>query len=57
MVSLAVHEPGKNAVPGLADVPASVLAHQPHKNLKRFCEDHDVWWDQTVAAEEFQGFH
>lgn len=57
MVSLAVHEPGKNAVPGLADVPASVLAHQPHENLKSFCEDHHVWWDQTVAAKEFQGFH
>jgi len=57
MVSLAVHEPRKNAVPGLADVPAGVLAHQPHENLKSFCEDHDVRWNQTVAAEEFQGFH
>ena len=57
MVAFAVHEAREDAVPGLADVPAAILALQADKDLKSFGENDDVRGDQTVVAEEFQGIH
>lgn len=57
VVAFAVHEAREDAVPGLAYVPATVLALQADEDLKGFGKNHDVRGDQTVVVEEFQGIH